>query len=69
LAQAYVFSGIIPHYQTLTAQTAGSTPDFTNGYIYLSVLAAVLVAFSTAIILIAKKNNYKTAAADLSIVK
>jgi lactate permease len=69
LAQAYVFSWIIPDYQMLSPQTTTSIPDFTKGYIYLLILAAVLVAFSTIIIVKAKKNNYKTKEVDLSIVK
>lgn len=69
LAQAYVFNWIIPEYQMLSTQTVTSVPDFTKGYIYLLILAAVLVAFSTIIIVKAKKNNYKTKEVDLSIVK
>ena len=69
LAQAYVFNWIIPNYQMLSTQTVTSVPDFIKGYIYLVILAAVLVAFSTVIILMAKKNNHKTKEVDLSIVK
>jgi hypothetical protein len=53
----------------LSTQTATSVPDFTKGYIYLVILAVVLVMFSTIIILMAKKNNHKTKEVDLSIVK
>ncbi len=69
LAQAYAFSWIIPEYQMLSPQATAAVPDFTKGYTYLIVLAAVLVAFSAIIMLMAKKNNYKTKAVDLSIVK
>ncbi|HEX8278161.1 MAG TPA: lactate permease LctP family transporter [Segetibacter sp.] len=69
LAQAYLFNWLIPDYQMLSTQTATSVPDFTKGYIYLVILAVVLVAFSTIIILMAKKNNHKTKEVDLSIVK
>ncbi|HEX8676247.1 MAG TPA: L-lactate permease, partial [Segetibacter sp.] len=69
LAQAYLFNWLIPDYEMLSTQTAASVPDFTKGYIYLVILAAVLVAFSTVIILMAKKNNHKTKEVDLSIVK
>ena len=69
LAQAYVFNWLIPDYQMLSTQTVTLVPDFTKGYIYLVILAAVLVAFSTVIILMAKKNNHRTKEVDLSIVK
>ncbi|HKG69755.1 MAG TPA: lactate permease LctP family transporter [Segetibacter sp.] len=69
LAQAYLFTWLIPDYQMLSTQTVTLVPDFTKGYIYLVILAAVLVAFSTVIILMAKKNNHKTKEVDLSIVK
>lgn len=67
LAQAYVFNWLIPDYQMLSPQTATSTPDFKRGYTYLLILAAVLIAFSTVIILLAK--NHKANKVDLSIVK
>lgn len=56
LAQAYLLQWIIPQYQMLGLNTAASIPDFTKGYIYLLILAAVLVAFSIVIILIQKKK-------------
>jgi lactate permease len=69
LAQAYLFSGIIPTYQMLSAQTITAVPDFAKGYTYLVILLAVLILFSVAIIFSAKRNNYKTKAVDVSIVK
>jgi lactate permease len=69
LAQAYVFSWIIPEYEMLSQQTTASIPDFAKGYTYLFILAAVVVAFVAVIMLMAKKNNYKTKAVDLSVVK
>lgn len=69
LAQAYVFSWIIPEYQMLSPQATTTIPDFSKGYTYLLVLAVVLVAFAAIIMVMAKKNNYKTKAVDLSIVK
>ena len=59
LAQAYVFSWIIPHYQMIVANAAAAIPDFTTGYGYLLVLAGVLVAFVATIILINKKKVYQ----------
>lgn len=69
LAQAYIFNWLVPDYQMLSPQAATSVPDFTKGYTYLMILAAILIAFSTVIILLARKNNYKTKEGDLSIVK
>jgi lactate permease len=68
LAQAYLFTWIIPRYQMLSPQAAASVPDFAKGYTYLLILAVVLIAFGAVILLMAKRNNYKPKA-DLSIVK
>ncbi len=56
MAQAYVFSWIIPHYQMIVANAAVLTPDFTTGYVYLLVLASVLVAFVAAIKVVNRKK-------------
>jgi lactate permease len=56
LGQAYLFSGVIPQYQMLTANTAASTPDFTKGYVYLIVLALVVIALSAYIIIAARSK-------------
>ena len=56
LAQAYVFSWLIPGYQMIVAGTSTVVPDFTKGYVYLLVLAAILVAFVAAIKVINKKK-------------
>jgi lactate permease len=69
LAQAYVFSWIVPEYQMLNPQADTSVPDFSKGYTYLLVLAVVLVVFAVIIESMAKKNKDKTKAVDLSIVK
>ena len=69
LAQAYAFSWLIPDYQMLSTQTIVTTPDFTKGYIYLILLVTVLVALATSIWVTARKNNYQTPKADLSVVK
>lgn len=58
MAQAYVFSWIIPSYQMIVANAAQVIPDFTTGYVYLIVLAAVLVAFVAVIKVINKKKVY-----------
>jgi lactate permease len=56
LAQAYLFSWIIPQYQMLAANTASIIPDFTKGYVYLLVLVGVIVAFATAIFVLLRKT-------------
>lgn len=56
LAQAYLFSWIIPRYQMLVAGAASAIPDFTTGYVYLLVVAMVLVAFVVSIKVINRKK-------------
>ncbi|MBC7826619.1 MAG: lactate permease LctP family transporter [Chitinophagaceae bacterium] len=56
LAQAYLFSWIIPEYQMLSPKASSSTTDFSKGYIYLLVLGSVLIAFAMAVILIARNK-------------
>lgn len=56
LAQAYVFSWIIPHYQMIVANTAVVTPDFTKGYVYLLLLIGVLAGFAVTIFALNKKE-------------
>jgi len=56
LAQAYVFSWIIPSYQMIVANATQVVPDFIVGYVYLTVLVAVLVAFVSAIRIINRKK-------------
>lgn len=50
LGQAYLFSSVIPQYQMLTANAAATTPDFSKGFIYLIILAFVLIALAAVII-------------------
>jgi lactate permease len=68
LLQAYVFKWLIPDYQALTAATA-SAPDITRGYIYLSLLAVILVALASMILVVAKRKNDKQKTVNLSIIK
>lgn len=56
LAQAYLFSWIIPQYQMIVAGAAQVIPDFTTGYVYLMILATVLVAFVASIKVINRKK-------------
>jgi lactate permease len=55
LAQAYLFSWIIPHYQMLATTSVGAATDNSKGIYYLLVLAMVLIAFAAVIILMTKK--------------
>jgi lactate permease len=57
LAQAYLFSWVIPHYQKLVANAASLTHDFTKGYIYLLILAGVLIVLATIIIVLTRKKS------------
>jgi lactate permease len=59
LAQAYLFRWIIPQYHLLTVKAASITPDFLKGYIYLLVLAIVLVIFATIIRIMARNKVVK----------
>ncbi|MEJ7739290.1 MAG: lactate permease LctP family transporter [Chitinophagaceae bacterium] len=62
LAQAYLFSWVIPEYQMLTAKAASAAPDFSKGYAYLLILAGILVAFVILIIVMVRNkiSNQKT---------
>jgi len=57
LAQAYIFSWIIPQYEMLT-QNAGAAPtNFSKGIIYLLLLVSVLVAVSGLVIGLNRRKN------------
>jgi len=55
LAQAYLFSWVIPQYHMLITNAAKITPDFSKGYIYLLILTGVLVAL--VIIVLTRKKQ------------
>ena len=57
LAQAYLFSWLIPRYQVLTASVSTIHPDFSKGIFYLLVLAGVLIALAVTIIFLTKKKR------------
>jgi lactate permease len=69
LAQAYVLKWIIPEYQLLTHNTAASIPDLTKGYLYLMLLAVVLIVMVVGIIMFAKKKSNKLKIVKFSISK
>ena len=56
LAQAYVFQWVIPTYEMLSNQKTVVNPDASWGYLYLMILAIVLVALAATIRVIAKKK-------------
>jgi len=60
LAQVYLFNWMIPQHHLLTANAAKTTPDFSKGFIYLGVMAGVLVAFSILVVTRKKRpsENY-----------
>ena len=60
LAQAYVFSWLVPKYQTIHLHTVTSTLDFSKSYIYL-LLVAGIVATIAVVIKRTTKNNVSDA--------
>lgn len=69
LAQAYVFPGIIPEYQTLVATATTATPNFTKGYTYLLLLVASIVALAVVIFVMTRKKIDTTDSIKPSLVK
>lgn len=57
LAQAYVFSWIIPHYQMLAADATTIAPDFSKSIFYLLVLAVVLIVLAAVILVLTRKKS------------
>jgi lactate permease len=55
LAQAYLFSWIIPQYHMLITNAAKITPDFSKGYIYLFILTGILATL--VIIVLTRKKQ------------
>ena len=57
LLQAYVIKWIIPVYETLDAKKAATIPDVSRGYIYLSLLAILLIGLAMLVMVSAKKRT------------
>ena len=57
LLQAYVIKWIIPVYETLDAKKAALIPDVSRGYIYLSLLAILLISLATLVMVSAKRRT------------
>lgn len=56
-AQAYLFSWIIPTYQTNVATKAAVAVDHANGYTYLIILAAVLALLALIVMNVGRKKR------------
>lgn len=57
LLQAYVIKWIIPVYETLDAKKAAAIPDVSRGYVYLSLLAILLIGLAMLVMVSAKKRT------------
>jgi lactate permease len=57
LGQAYLYTGIIPHYTPITAATTVAAIDHSKGIRYMIVLAAVLIIFASLIMMATSKNK------------
>lgn len=64
LAQAYVLKWMIPVYEMLDGKKAAVLPDLTKGYLYLGILAVVLVAIGMFIRAMAGKEKPATTVAN-----
>ncbi|MEP6596271.1 MAG: lactate permease LctP family transporter [Ginsengibacter sp.] len=69
LAQAYLFSWVIPHYQKLEANTAAVETDFSKGIFCLLVLAGVLIALAAIIIVLTRKKSAGSKISKITINK
>ena len=56
LAQAYLFSWIIPKYDMLVANAATVAPQFSKGYTYLFILVALILALAAFIFITTRKK-------------
>jgi len=67
LAQAYLFTWMIPQYQLIAAKAASIAPDFFKGYVYLLVLAVVLVLFAILIRILTRKRTLRPAESESTL--
>ena len=56
LGQAYLFSWVIPHYQIFVANKPSLSQDVSKKYIYLLMLAGVVIVLAVTIILLTRKK-------------
>lgn len=57
IAQAYLFTWIVPQYEMIVASSATINPDFTKGYILLFVLGLILFGLFTTLHFFNKKEK------------
>jgi lactate permease len=57
LAQAYLFSWIVPQYQMLAIKTATVSPDYSMGYTYLLLLFCLLIAYLAFIKILSRRKS------------
>jgi lactate permease len=69
LAQAYVFTGLIPKYDAIVANATAASTDFSRAYTYLLILAVVIVALALIIIMMTRKKPVTTDTIKPSLVK
>jgi lactate permease len=62
LAQAYLFSWLIPGYHTNTATKAAAAVNHDTGYTYLMILAAILVVLTLFVLNVGRKKSISTQA-------
>ena len=69
LAQAYLFTWVIPKYHLIGATTVLLIPGLLKGYVYLSILIFFLTAFAVTILMISRKRNKKINPVSLSVAE
>jgi lactate permease len=57
MAQAYLFTAVVPSYQMLTPGTATVATGRSTGYMYLLALAVILITFAVLIMLTNRRKG------------
>ena len=57
MAQAYLFSGIIPEYEMKSPNATPVNPDFFTGYMYLLALVGVIIALAVLVTAMGRKKQ------------
>jgi lactate permease len=60
LAQAYIFKWLIPVYHMVDTKAIALPADPSSGYVYLLILAGVLIALAMVIVIMCKKTMVKS---------
>ncbi|WP_276502780.1 L-lactate permease [Terrimonas pollutisoli] len=69
IVQAYLFTGVIPSYHVLGAASVILIPEFSKGYLYLSILTGLLAVFVSSVLLMARKRNAGSETVNLQATK